>query len=103
MGARPVRYVPQVTDIGIETLDEWSFRVDLSDGSSSSSHTVSIDRDWYEDHGADAPKEAVVRASFRFLLERESRTAILPSFDLASISWYFDDYPAELGRYLDDE
>jgi hypothetical protein len=45
----------------------------------------------------------MVRASFRFLLERESRTAILPSFDLASISWYFDDYPAELGRYLDDE
>ncbi|MEX2322635.1 MAG: hypothetical protein WEA29_02540 [Acidimicrobiia bacterium] len=92
-----------MTDIGIETLDEWSFRVDLSDGSSSSSHTVTIDPDWYEDHLADAPKEAVVRASFRFLLDRESRTSILPKFDLGSISWYFDDYPAELGRYLDDE
>jgi hypothetical protein len=102
-GAPSLRYVPQVTEIGIETLDEWSFRVDLSDGSSSSSHMVTIDPDWYEVHWAEVPTEAVVRASFRFLLDRESRTSILPSFDLASISWYFDDYPADLGRYLDDE
>jgi hypothetical protein len=103
MSARPVRYVQRVTDIGIEALDDWSFRVDLSDGSSSSSHTVSIDPDWYEKHGADAPTEALVRASFRFLLDREARTSILATFDLASISWYFDDYPGDLGRYLDDE
>lgn len=98
-----VRYVRAVTDIGIDTLDEWSFRVDLSDGSSSSSHTVTIDPDWFDEHGAGAPKDAVVRASFRFLLDRESRTSILPRFDLASISWYFEDFPAGLGRYLEDE
>lgn len=98
-----MRYVPQVTDIGIEPVDEWSFRVDLADGSSSSVHTVTIDPDWYSDHGADASKGAVVKASFRFLLDRESRDSILPSFDLAAISRYFDDYPAALGRYLDDE
>lgn len=103
MWAPPVRYVPQVTEIGIEALDDWSFRVDLSDGSSSSSHTVTIDPDWFEEHANDAPKEAVVRASFRFLLDRESQTSILASFDLASISWYFDDYPADLVRYVDDE
>jgi hypothetical protein len=89
--------------IDIESLGEWSFRVEVSDDSSASSHTVTLDPDWYDDHGADAPKEAVVRASFRFLLDRESRSSILPSFDLAVISSYFDDFLAELGRYIDDE
>ena len=43
---------------------------------------------------------ALLEASFRFLLEREPNTSILPAFDLPIIARYFPEYERELGRYL---
>ena len=40
----------------------------------------------------------LVKASFRFLLERESHRAILPSFDLLEIARYFPEYEATIRR-----
>ena len=37
-------------------------------------------------------KEELLNFSFNFLLERESNTSILPSFDLTVISKYFPEY-----------
>ena len=37
-------------------------------------------------------KEELLNFSFNFLLERESNTSILPSFDLPVISKYFPEY-----------
>jgi hypothetical protein len=44
--------------------------------------------------------EDVVRESFRFLLEREPSTSILPEFSLDDISRYFPDYFQELPKRL---
>ncbi len=49
--------------------------------------------------GADDPA-ALVRASFDFLLERESPHSILRSFDLLDISRYFPEYESEIGRIM---
>jgi hypothetical protein len=44
--------------------------------------------------------ERLVEESFRFLLEREPPSSILPSFDLAVIERYFPEYRRELARRL---
>jgi hypothetical protein len=41
-----------------------------------------------------------VEASFRFLLEREPREAILRRFELPLIGHFFAEYEAEIGRRL---
>jgi hypothetical protein len=50
--------------------------------------------------GEDASAERLLEASFRFLLERESNTSILSSFDLPVIGRYFPEYGKEIARYL---
>jgi hypothetical protein len=47
--------------------------------------------------GADDPT-ALVKASFEFLVERESPQAILRSFELTEIGRYFPEYVADIGR-----
>jgi hypothetical protein len=42
----------------------------------------------------------VIGAAFRFLLDREPKDSILPSFDITEISRYFPDFERELPRYL---
>jgi hypothetical protein len=44
--------------------------------------------------------EALIEASFRFLLDRESKESILRSFDLTVISRYFPEYAREIQHYL---
>ena len=52
--------------------------------------------------GATDP-EALVRASFRFLLEREPPEAILPSFDLPLIGHYYPEYEREIEERVERE
>ncbi len=44
--------------------------------------------------------EALLQESFRFLLEREPNTSILPSFDLPVIGRYFPEYAREIQARL---
>ena len=44
--------------------------------------------------------EELLRASFRFLLEREPNTSILGSFDLPLIGHYFPEYETEIRAQL---
>jgi hypothetical protein len=50
--------------------------------------------------GEDASAPQLLDASFRFLLDRESNTSILSSFDLSVIGAYFAEYEKEIRRYL---
>jgi hypothetical protein len=45
-----------------------------------------------------ATPEALVAASFAFLLDREPPDAILPSFDLPDIGRYFPEYEATIRK-----
>ena len=45
-----------------------------------------------------ADVERLVEASFRFLLERESKESILRRFDLSVIRRYFPEFPEEIER-----
>jgi hypothetical protein len=46
------------------------------------------------------PLEELLQESFRFLLEREPNTSILPSFDLPVIGRYFPEYEREIQTRL---
>lgn len=72
-------------------------------GAHTTTHQVSVRRDYAKqllDH-THASLAEVVHASFRFLLDRESNTSILRSFDLSVIERYFPDYPNTIAQYLD--
>ncbi len=64
-----------------------------SDDGSSTKHSVGFSRDLYNQlTGGKAIPEALVKASFEFLLDREPKEAILRQFDLPAISRYFPEY-----------
>ena len=64
-------------------------------------HEVRVEHDDLTslDPGRDQPA-ALVEESFRFLLEREPREAILRRFALPVISRYFPEYEREIRRRL---
>ncbi len=60
-------------------------------------HTVTLKNDYYQElTGGKVPHEKLIERSFEFLLERESNTSILSSFDLPVIARYFPDFEATI-------
>lgn len=79
------------------TDDGWLCHVGLS---GDAEHEVTVDRATLDDLAPGATPEALVDASFRFLLEREPPDSILRRFELPIIGRYFADYPDEIRRRL---
>ena len=48
-----------------------------------------------------ATPEELLEASFKFLLEREPKEAILTKFELPVIERYFPDYPGVIRSWMD--
>ena len=71
------------------------------EGGATTRHAVTVAQSDLDrlDPGANDP-HLLVDASFRFLLERESNTSILRSFDLPVIGRYFPEYEAEIRHWL---
>jgi hypothetical protein len=77
------------------------FAVQVDDDSGSSRHRVTLSDGTYKKLTAGRfTQEQCVQAAFRFLLERESRNEILPSFDINVIQLYFPDFEESLPQYL---
>jgi hypothetical protein len=87
--------------IEVEKLDAASFRVRVMETGSESVHQVTLDpKDHARLAGAAAEPEKLIRKSFEFLLERESKESILSRFDLSVISRYFPEYEREIKKRL---
>ena len=79
----------------------WTAEVVVTGGGSSTQHEVTLSQDVYERlAGAKAAPEALVEASFAFLLEREPKESILRRFDLPVIGRYFPDYERVIAQRL---
>ena len=76
-----------------KTNDSWQFHVDLGTDPDTTSHTVTLDKKYWQKltAGTITPDE-LIQKSFAFLLKRESKQSILPKFNLSLISTYFPDY-----------
>ena len=78
--------------------DEYEVKVD---GTSDTTHRVTLrDTDRQRLGGKNVSAEQLIEESFRFLLERESNTSILSSFDLPVIGKYFPEYEGEIRKRL---
>ena len=56
-------------------------------------HTVTLEPEYYDKlTGGKVTQEKLIEKSFEFLLEHESNTSILSSFDLTLIDRYFSAY-----------
>ena len=78
--------------------DEWQVTVKSN---STTKHRVRVTNDDLKKFGGGhADIKQLLEASFRFLLERESNTAILRSFELPVIGRYFPEYEREIEKYF---
>jgi len=88
-----------MAEITVQKINESSFRVTVVDRTTTS-HEVGLQADYAQKlTNGKISKEALVNKSFEFLLERESNTSILRSFDLSVIARYFPEYEREISRY----
>ncbi|MGH2444481.1 MAG: hypothetical protein ACRDGD_00350 [Candidatus Limnocylindria bacterium] len=74
----------------------WHCTVAIGEDAGATEHEVLVDRETLDDLAPGAEPEALVRASFEFLLEREPRESIMRSFELPMIGRFFADFPDEI-------
>jgi hypothetical protein len=93
-----------MAEIDVEMLEqdhEYVLQVTVKAGRGETHHQVTLGK---ADHqrlaGDEATPEELVRESFRFLLERESKESILRSFNLTVIGRYFPEYEREIKTRL---
>ena len=78
--------------IQVAKINETMFKVTVG-GRTTTTHTVTVSLDYYEKlTGGRVTADELVEKSFEFLLERESNTSILSTFDLPVIQRYFPEY-----------
>lgn len=81
--------------------DPLEFKVTVKGEQRRQNHDVRISRDDYRRlTGGNCEPELLIKAAFRFLLDREPPDAILSSFDVSIISSYFPEFESELPPYL---
>ena len=85
--------------IDVSKLDDMTFEVTIG-GGAPTTHVVTVPPDYAKRIGGAASTEALVSASFEFLLAREPNTSILRRFDLPVIGHYFPEYEREIGKLL---
>ena len=85
----------------IEKLGGDVFKVTIS-GSTKTEHKVTVTDIQHKRLTANrVTKQSLLEFSFRFLLQKESNTSILSSFDITVIQNYFREYEAEVKRWCD--
>ena len=91
----------EITVSRADTSDGWLLTVCVAERDSATEHRVSLSRDYHVKltQGCATP-EQLIEASFRFLLERESKESILRSFKMPVIAHYFPEYEQRIGSYL---
>ena len=93
--------MPETTAVTCEAKDGgWRCHVTLEAGDGGGEHIVTLDRRTLDDLAPGATPEALVAASFDFLLEREPPSSILRTFELPIIGRYFADYPDDIRRRM---
>lgn len=79
--------------------DGWRCMVSVGGDAGPTRHEVRVSREILERlRPGDVEPDALVRDSFAFLLAREPRESILPSFELQVIGRYFPEWGAHVRR-----
>jgi hypothetical protein len=89
-----------MTEILVTLLGADLYRVEVKDVGATTVHDVTVGPADIANFGQGQDAHRLLEQSFRFLLEREPKEAILPRFELTVIARYFPDYPTEIRRRL---
>lgn len=82
--------------ISVNMVDANLYEV-VVEADSQTRHLVHMSSEYYRELcGMTVTHEFVLVQAFRFLLEHESNTAILPEFELSEINRYFPGFEADL-------
>jgi hypothetical protein len=93
--------VPTMPTVLVARQSDGNFTVRVRNGKSETSHVVAVPSELESELGLESTSpEALVRASFAFLLDREPANSILPKFSLDVIPRYFPEYRREIQSYL---
>lgn len=88
--------VGSVAKIEVSANGADTYRVTVEEGGRCTRHDVIVVADDIERYAPGASVEQLLELSFRFLLEREPKEAILSRFELPLIEQYFPDYPGKM-------
>lgn len=94
MTSHPINVTCAASDNG------WTCRVTVGSDAAATTHRVGVRAQTATELAPGSSAEDLVRRSFAFLLDREPRTSILASFDLADIERYFPEYTDEIARRM---
>lgn len=82
-----------MASIDVAQQSSTTFLVTVDDGEGRTSHLVTVMPSDVERYAPGSTPEALLEASFVFLLSREPKESILGRFDLPVIEQYFPEYP----------
>ena len=88
--------------ISIKKLSDDVFKVIVADCVTTTHEVTVTDKSLTDLANKEVTKTQLVEFSFEFLLERETNTSILSSFDINVISKYFPYYKDEVRRWCDE-
>ena len=89
-----------MADISVKKIGDNEFSVTIVEGVSTTIHTVTSMESDGERYGVNVSREHLIKLSFEFLLERESKESILRNFALPIIEHYFPEYPREIRKRI---
>jgi hypothetical protein len=89
-----------IATISVQHAGGSTYRVTVEEGTSATSHDVGVGPSDVQRYAPGASPEALLRASFEFLLQREPKEAILRRFELPIIERYFPEYASAIGGLL---
>ena len=85
-----------MAQITVRPAGESRFSVLVQDGGSETQHEVTVSPDDLERLSGERTPDAFIRDCFEFLLAREPKESILPSFDVSVIGRYFPEFEREI-------
>jgi hypothetical protein len=89
--------VEEAAMIKVKSAGEATYQVTVGEGGSRSRHVVTLRKDYHHRlTGGKISPEELIRRSFEFLLQRETKESILSNFDLSVIQRYFPEYENEI-------
>ena len=85
--------------IKVQKKNQNEFAVAVEEKGAQTEHNVTLDDNYWQDlTGGKITKEELIKKSFEFLLERESKESILSRFDLRVINQYFSEFEDEITK-----
>jgi hypothetical protein len=86
--------------IRVENTGTDTYQVTV-ESATTTQHSVTVTPEYlHKLTGGRVSVETLIEKSFEFLLERESNTSILRSFDLPAIQRYFPEFEGTIGKRL---